>query len=235
MSDGQFEQTTDPLATARAEASIQQVLRYGLDDWNYTIDEALGVFTLKLSTPAGAVIARAPASFASSADAEAARDTIVAHLYGTYGAETLYLVEHLLLRPHQAGDRFLGLPEGEGTRERDPYSQRVSLVFPSGRVRNFASVAAPDLAAPHRFRDPEFRRHVADVVQRACPAHLVPTIYWVDRHVGPGAPPASFGEFEDRYFKWLDTVLIPGAAPAAVDAARNNLVEALNAIADAAI
>ncbi len=235
VSDGQFEQTTDPLATARAEASIQQVLRYGLDDWNYTIDEALGVFTLKLSTPAGAVIARAPASFASSADAEAARDTIVAHLYGTYGAETLYLVEHLLLRPHQAGDRFLGLPEGEGTRERDPYSQRVSLVFPSGRVRNFASVAAPDLAAPHRFRDPEFRRHVADVVQRACPAHLVPTIYWVDRHVGPGAPPASFGEFEDRYFKWLDTVLIPGAAPAAVDAARNNLVEALNAIADAAI
>ena len=38
--------------------------------------------------------------------------------------------------------------------------------------------------------------------------------------------------FEERYFDWLDTVLIPGALAATVDAARGAMVETLNAIAN---
>jgi len=86
---------------------------------------------------------------------------------------------------------------------------------------------------PDRFRDTEFRNYAERVIQQACPAHLMPTVYWVDQS-SPGSPasPASFDTFEQRYFDWLDTVLIPGAPAATVDTARAAMVEALNAIAN---
>jgi hypothetical protein len=112
----------------------------------------------------------------------------------------------------------------------------MSIVLPSGRARDFAlpqETAPTTEVEPDRFRDPEFRRHVEGMVQRACPAHLLPTIYWVDVQApGTVASPASFDTFENRYFAWLETLLVPGAPPVAVDAARNDLVGALNAIAN---
>jgi hypothetical protein len=58
-------------------------------------------------------------------------------------------------------------------------------------------------------------------------------VYWVDRELaGNPTDPASFDSFEQRHFAWLDTVLIPGAPAAAVDTARTNLVNSLNAVAD---
>jgi hypothetical protein len=57
-------------------------------------------------------------------------------------------------------------------------------------------------------------------------------VFWVDRESPASGSTASFDTFEARYHTWLDTVLVPGAAPAAVSAARNALVEALNAIAN---
>ena len=55
---------------------------------------------------------------------------------------------------------------------------------------------------------------------------------WTGRRRRTPASPASFDTWEQRYFDWLDTVLIPGAPAGTVDAARTALVEALNAIAD---
>lgn len=70
-------------------------------------------------------------------------------------------------------------------------------------------------------------------MQQAFPAHLVPTLYWVDRELaGSASSVASFDTFEQRYFAWLDTVLIPAAPDATITAARVALVEALNAIAN---
>ena len=118
-------------------------------------------------------------------------------LYRNYSAEGMFLIEHLLLRPRQAGEPFLSLPVGDNARERDPYSQRISIVFPSGYARNFSlpRASAPTTpVTPDRFRDPEFRRHAERVIQQACPAHLMPTVYWVDQIERPGLrprPPAS--------------------------------------------
>src|ERR1035441_1027811 len=122
------------------------------------------------------------------------------------------------------------------TRERDPYSQRISLVFPSGYARDFSlprRTAPTTPFTPDRFRDPEFRNYAQSAIEQACPAHVMPTVYWVDR-ASPGSPvpPASFDAFEQRYFAWLDSVLIPGAPAATVNAARNAMVESLNAIAN---
>ena len=247
VSPVRFDAPTDPQAVALAEASIRQVLRHGQDEWNYQIVPTAGTFDIELRDPAGSLVASGGSPLASLADARAALAATVDHLYRTYGAETFYLVEHLLLRPRRNGDPFLSLPVplpvqvpvGPTQRERDPYSQRISLVFPSGLARDFAqphATAVTTQTTPDRFRDTEFRQHVAGMVQRACPAHLLPTLFWIDWQA-PGSldSPASFDTFEARYFTWLDTVLIPGATPVAADTARNALLESLNAIANDAV
>lgn len=235
VSADRFDAATDPQAVALAEAALPKPLRYGQDEWNYRVVPSGAGFDIELRDPAGLLVAKRGAALASQADAEAALRATVDHLYRHYGAESLYLVEHLLLRPRRIGDAFLSIPVSPVLRERDPYSQRVSLVFASGLARDFTLPRATAVATettPDRFRDPEFRRHAEGIVQRDCPAHLLPTVYWVDRESTTANAPASFDTFEARYFAWLDSVLIPGATAAAVDSARNALLESLNAIAN---
>lgn len=234
-----------PQAIALAQKSIREVLRYGLDEWNYEIiSPAPGTFTYELKDASGTttIAKREKGLLSSRAAAEQAMARTIEHLYRYYSAEGFSLIEHLLLRPRRgpdppslfAGDKFLSLPVGDTARERDPYSQRISFVFPSGYARNFSDATVPAIqVTPDRFRDPELRRHAERVIRQACPAHLRPTMYWVDQEA-PGTPAsvASFDNWEQRYFDWLDTVLIPGAAADTVNAAREALVEALNAIAD---
>jgi hypothetical protein len=233
-SDLRFDATTVAGAVLLAEQSIAQVLRQGLDERNYRIVPGAGnTFAIELRDPLGVLLAVGPGTFADATLAQAAIDAAIAHLYAQYGAETLYLLEHMLLRPRANTDTFLSLPEGESL-ERDPYSQRLSLVLPSGFARDFSQPSATATrteVTPHRFRGAEFRRHVEGMLQRCCPAHLLPRVFWVDRQAaGTPASVASFDVFETRHHAWLETVLIPGAAPVAIATARNSLVEALNAI-----
>lgn len=236
-----FEAATDPQAIALAEQSRRRVLRHGMDEWNYRIAPGPAntwrIDLLDPLDPGGTPLATRATPFATREDAEEALEAVVRHLYVAHGAECLLLVEHLLLRPLSNADSFLSLPLDEDERERDPYSQRISLVLPSGVARDFAqpkATAARTDVTPDRFRDAAFRRHLEGMVRRACPAHLLPTIYWVDQQTPPAPtlPAASFDAFEERYFAWLDSTLIPGAAPAAIDLARNRLVETMNAIAN---
>jgi hypothetical protein len=220
-----------------AEESIRQVLRYGMDEWNYRVSTAgATTFNVELRGPAGRLLALPNRPWGSRQEAELRIAEIVGHLYRDYSAEGFHMVEHLALRPREKGDIFLSLPISGGGLERDPYSQRLSLVFPSGYARDF-SVPPDDQklieTTPHRFRDLEFRRYAERMVQQACPAHFLPTIYWVDRQA-PGSPdnPASFDSFENRYFAWLDKVLIPGEPADTSHDVRNKLVESLNAIAN---
>jgi hypothetical protein len=222
-----------PAPTA-AEQSIGRVLQYGMDEWNYQVAPAgPHTYNFALQDPAGDQLGRPIAPVPSPQDAERAMAVTIDHLYLLYSAEGFHVVEHVLLRPRQNGDPFLSLPMHSTARERDPYSQRLSLIFPSGYARNFSDNTVPRMpVTPHRFRDLEFRRHAERMVQQACPAHLFPSIYWVDRQI-PGTPdaPASFEQFEARYFQWLESLLIPGAALATVTSARAALIQSLNGIA----
>lgn len=232
-----FEAATEAAAITLAEESIRQVLRYGADEWNYRVSPTgATTYRFELQDPANQALALRDTPWDSRSEAERGIAETVDRLYRSYSAEGFHLIEHLRLRPRRAGEPFLSLPISETARERDPYSQRVSLVFPSGHARDFSlpRKSAPTMpVTPHRFRDPEFRYHAEWMARQSCPAHLLPSIYWVDRQT-PGSPdsPASFDRFEDRYFTWLDSVLIPGAPAATVDTARTELVEALNAIAN---
>lgn len=231
-----FEAATDGEAVALAEESIRTVLRYGQDEWNYAVSPAgVATYNFDLWHPNGGKIGMRNPPFPSETAAGKGIEETLAHLYHIYSAEGFHLVEHLLLRPRQDGDAFLSFPAGGDTLERDPYSQRLSLVFPSGWMRDFSEPAdtAPRIATePHRFREPELRRHIENIVQQACPAHVLPSIFWVDRQA-PGTPDVtnSFDGFEQAYFNWLDTLLIPGATTVAARLARNTLIESLNGIA----
>jgi hypothetical protein len=143
-------------------------------------------------------------------------------------------------------DCFLQLPSVHPNTkwEGDPYSHQLSLIFPSGYARHFSSDPnEPDEqfeVPPHRFRDPEFRRHLERTVHQVCPAHLFPRIYWIDRQAAhpsqpfSAPPPAtsdiSFDQFESIYFIWLRTQLIPGVEQAEIANARNQMILALNAL-----
>lgn len=218
---------------AQATADIERALEFAIDAWNYRITEATpGSFTLTLVDKDETVLAAAPAPFASATDAAAARERAISHLYTRYSVEGFHMVETLLLRPQAAGDTFLAIPISDTQSVQDPYSHRLVLILPSGYERDFADdAAAPAAARPHRFRDPEFRRHAEGMVRQSCPAHILPQIRWVHRQApGTAASDRSFDSFEPRYFDWLRTIVIDGANAAAATAARNSLVAAVNAI-----
>ncbi len=172
------------------------------------------------------------------ADVEQAIRQTADHVYRLYSGEGFHLAKHLLLRPKESGDRVLSIPISDIDTERDPYSQRLSVIFQSGYGRDFAPLdpltAAREEVPPHQFRDREFRRHAEPIIRQAGPAHLLPRIYWVDRQLpGTANDPASFDQFETRNFDWLEAIPILGAAtPAAVSNARSNLVQSINGIAN---
>ncbi len=251
-------------AIALARASIEQVLRYGLDQWNYHISPAgEETFNFELRHPDGTKLGRYNPPLPSEVEALKAIHKTIEQLYSLYSAEGFHLVEHILLRPRSGlnplltdgdgseesnqGDVFLELPstQSEPGWERDPYSHRLSLIFPSGYARDFSTGASNSDtrrdAPPHRFRELEFRHHVERIVQQACPAHLLPTVYWVDRQdpyipfefpdlLGENAEEICFDHFEEIYFTWLDTQLIPEIADNEVNSTRNQLTQALNVL-----
>src|SRR2546430_7851142 len=100
-----------------------------------------------------------------------------------------------MLRPRKSGELLLSFPAGRAARERDPYSQRISLVFPSGNARDFSkprATASTTEVTPDRFRDPEFRTYAERVIRQACPAHLMPPVYWLAPST-PGTPASTAG------------------------------------------
>ena len=264
------------------QRSIQIVIRYGLDEFNYrisTMEETM--FNYELYHPDLVLrdvlqddllqdvdnhqpLGVYNLSLASATDARSAIRTTVDHLYTNYSAEGFHLVEHILLRPQRGpdtdssepspypGDVFLARLSTTSNPgwESDPYSYQVSLIFPSGYARDFSSgVSDPkarSLVPPHRFCDREFRRHVERTVQQACPAHLRPNIYWVDRQTPKipldfslstpeGLTDISFDQFETIYFAWLNTQLLPGVPTDQQTIARNRMVLAMNALPPASL
>ena len=103
---------------------------------------------------------------------------------GICNKEGFHLVEHILLRPQQAGDPLLPVclaSEGTGCPGfRDPYSFRLSIIVPYW---------------PRRFRSMDFRRLFEKTARLELPAHIHAKICWANEK--------DMEKFEKAYLDWL--------------------------------
>ncbi|QLQ24154.1 MAG: diguanylate cyclase [Dechloromonas sp.] len=131
----------------------------------------------------GEVIARRIEYFADAAAMEAAIAELIAHLRERYSGEGLYVIEHILLLPEEAGDPLMDICTDAGCvdcADLDPYSDRITIVLP---------------AYTGRFRDMDFRRFVEATLRREAPAHILPRICWVNTD--------DMAAIEGAYRDWL--------------------------------
>lgn len=96
--------------------------------------------------------------------------------------EDFILVEHILLRP-MTGDKGQTRPILAESSRRDPYSLRLSFVFPK-------------LSAPSIYARPGFKEFVARTVRQESPAHLSVDVQWLE--------PDRMAVFKLAYEEWLD-------------------------------
>ncbi len=231
----------EAIARSLAREAINSVIRYGINEWNYFISPAgADTFNFELRSLQGEKIGLSNTPLVSIDETQNAIATVADAMVKFYSAEGFHLVEHILLRPQHDTDLLLSIPVNDSEslqKERDPYSQRMSFVFPSGYARDFSipvDDGKPLESTPHRFRDREFRQYIQRVIQKNCPAHILPMIYWLDQEL-PGTAPsdASFNRFEGYYFNWLTSILIPGTTASIITNSRNALINSLNKIANA--
>jgi len=119
----------------------------------------------------------------------------------TGNVEGFHLVEHILLRPEEVS----GSPIDTGDENiKDPYSMRVSFVFPD---------------QPGRFGNEAFKRLAVDVIRLETPAHIAFRILWLDN--------TTMGEFEGTYHVWLEKKADSTVTVDRVQAAADALFEKL--------
>lgn len=221
----------DPTATAAAEQGIALAIQRGVLPENYSVEEpAPGDFIAVLHAEDGSALAQSPAPFASREEAQASARAIQQLLYRQYSAEGFYLIEHLLLFPQGDTDIALDL-QGESS---DPYSFQISFILPSGFARDFSvPEGARTPVQPDRFRGEEFRRYAEQTIRKACPAHILPCIVWVDT-AAPGTAPTGdepcFDWLEFHYRAWLEAWITDEIDEGTIGPLRNNLTTVINAI-----
>ena len=100
---------------------------------------------------------------------------IIAFMKFKFTEEGIFLVEHILLRPHldkdfeepkDSGAPFLPIctDNCEDDCGIDPYSYRVSIVIPG---------------YTYRFSNPDFRNYMENIIKEELPAHVLAKICWV--------------------------------------------------------
>jgi hypothetical protein len=217
------------LATAAAQKGIQTAISRGvLFDSYEIINPAANIYQVVLLLPDNTVLAHS-ANFATEELARQQLFRIWRHLFRLFSVQGFYLVEHLLLAPVTSADATL-----TAVNTTDPYPFQMSFVFPSGYANNFSIPnSVPQETQPSTYRDPEFRKFTEQQIRKACPAHILPRVLWVDSAL-PGSPIAAgdpcFDNFEARYRAWLTAYLTEGTTEAVIAPLRNQLVTVLNNI-----
>lgn len=229
VSDAGYTGATDPEALAAVDAGIALLLKKGIKMENFRIVPEGNAFRVQLMQSAGTGIASSPGTLPTreAAKAEIRRTWLMLNRF--FSGEGMYITEHLLLTPYADADPALVVPGTD-----DPYSFQISVVFPSGYASDFSGGPLQEVM-PAKYRDPEFRRFAEKQVRTACPAHILPRIFWVDREL-PAAPAGSPGltRFEGLWHNWQSDWLTDETDAAQLQGSRNALVLTLNDIIAAA-
>lgn len=230
VSEKDYAAPADADAVAKAQSAIQRVIDRGILFEHYDIAEPVpSQYQPVLKDAGGDVLARSPQTFATPQLARQEVNRILFHIYRRYNLEGFYMIEHALLYPYQDGDTDLAIPGMQ-----DPYAFQVSFLFPSGYTSNVSlpgSPAAPTHATSNM--DPEYRKYVTQQVRKACPAHVLPRIIWID-HMEPGQPVGAadpcFENVEQQYQAWLEAWFTDETATAVISPLRAALVQTLNEV-----
>ncbi len=170
-------------AEQKAQKEIDNVFAFISDTEHYTIKKAK-VWTLNLVDSTGEIIATRKQGFKTKAEAETARDEIIAFANNIINPEKIYVVEHVLLRPRAVGDPVLPVclsSDCSDCDDRDPYSFRITIV-----LNGEDGLANKGI---------EFRRFAEQTIRMETPAHLGLKICWVSKE--------SLKKFGDVYCSWL--------------------------------
>nr|WP_321236374.1 hypothetical protein [uncultured Psychroserpens sp.] len=164
-------------------------------------------------------------------------NSTITFLHRTYSAEGFYMIEHLLLRPRVQGnspatsDALLPLFLDNSKKPiTDPYSFRLTFIFPSGYSRDFSTnpIGDPVEDIPERFRDLEFRAWMEKTIYNEAPAHMMINIFWVDRDSASPITTTSpsINNFSRVYEEWLEGL----ANETLTIASQHNFIEIISKI-----
>ena len=206
------------VAKQKAREDVDKVFQFIGKAANYKIKQVTK-FVLSLVDDNNNIIAIRKQNFNTLAEAETARDEIIAFAKEIMLAEKIFIVEHVLLRPRNLPDAATPFPEGDplltvclnagcsDCDERDPYSFRITIVL--NGVDGLANKGI------------EFRRFAEQTIRMETPAHLGLKICWVNKK--------DLKEFGELYCSWLAELAKP--EPDAVTL-HNRLVELLKVFTD---
>lgn len=186
-SDGQFASDDRDALIRDINFNIASMLKVISDKVNFSIVPDGAEFKAQLGSPPLAF----SSGYASSVQADAEIDTIVAFAKKHLVDEKFMIVEHLLLRPAAIDDALLEVCVDADCKfcgDEDPYSYRLTFVF-NGESE----------LAMNNF---EFRRFAERTIREELPAHILCKICWVKKDV--------YDSFEIAYVNWLeDNYVIP--------------------------
>ena len=183
---------TDPvisISEAKMKKEIGMVRELITDTTKYEI-KLQTKWIVSLSDAANHAIAATGEIFNTQAEAETARDNIIAFAEKIFTAEKIMIVEHLLLRPRNrpgtlvpSGDALLPIciKDCDLCGEEDPYSFRLTIV-----LNGEEGIANSGI---------EFRRFAEQTIRTEVPAHLGVKICWVDKK--------QLTDFEILFCDWL--------------------------------
>ncbi len=203
---------------AKRKEIISKIVIFGSDACNYKsfYDLTTQRYTFQindLDIP-GNVLDIGYPQFQEEADSNQRIKDIVQLLRSLFwNKEGMHVVEHLLLRPkhnqsEELQDDLLPVHLDETDCEcpviKDPYSFRLTVVFPSW---------------PTRFRDKDFRKYMEYMLRLETPAHLFVRICWIGRD--------QMKKFEATYKSWLEENAKPVPEPKLRSKKLNALIKIL--------
>ncbi|MFN0175741.1 MAG: hypothetical protein ACKVU0_13905 [Saprospiraceae bacterium] len=166
--------------------ALREIVTLATDLTNYDLKTATdGRFFFNIVDKQKKIVARRLQFFKNESGCLSAMRNLRQFLAARYSEESIFIVEHLLLRPADSEDPLLPVctePDCSTCENMDPYSFRMTIILPA--------------FAP-RFTNMNFRRFLEKTIRLELPAHILPRICWIDA--------SQMAAWELVYKNWLET------------------------------
>ena len=144
----------------------------------------------------------------------------------------VYIIEHILLRPDPNLPSTIDMEiYVDEELIPDPYSMRISIIFPSGFEKDFILNTDPIPSIPSQFQNENFRNYLTRIIKEEIPAHILPYVFWLDYNVvADSANTPSLNNLTETWRAWLEAKENPLTTPLSLQNRRDELITVLNNI-----